>query len=56
MSTMTYWSFLFIYFLDVFLDAAPIGYAFQLSLSHEIEQFRSLHMCAPRKYSGRSGT
>ena len=29
----------FIYFLDVFLDAAPIGYAFRLSLSHKIEQF-----------------
>ena len=40
-----YYIILFL-FLNVFLDAARIGYTFWLSLSHEFEQFGSLHMCA----------
>ena len=48
---------IFIYLLlDVFFDAAQIGYVFRLSLSHEFEQFETLHMCAARKYMDRSGT
>ena len=49
MSTLTYWSlyihFIFFYF---FLDAARIVCTFPLSISHEFEQFGSLHMCRPR--------
>ena len=37
-------------------DVCINGTRIRLILSHEFEQFGSLHMCAPRKYIGRSGT
>ena len=40
------------FFLYVFLCGANRLY---VRLSHEFEQFGSLHMCAPRKDVGRSG-
>ena len=56
MSTLTYWSFLFLYFFARFLCGA-IRLCVRLSLlSHEIEQFVSLYMCAPKKDIGRSGS
>ena len=55
-STLTYWSFLFFYFLCVFLSGANRLYVRLSLLSHEFEQFGSLHMCALRIYIGRSGT
>ena len=39
-----------------FLDATRIGYTFPLLIFHEFELFWSLHMCAPRKCIGCSGT
>ena len=56
MSTLTYWSFLFLYFFVRLLCGANRLYVRLSLLSHEFEQFRSLHMCAPRKHIGRSGT
>ena len=50
MSILKHWSFLFIYSFICFLGGAQIGFTFPLSISHEFEQFGSLHMCAPRKY------
>ena len=42
------------FFLRFFLCGANQLYV-QLSLSHDFEQFGSLHTCAPRKDTGRSG-
>ena len=58
MLTMTYWSFLFFYFFVRFLCGANRLCVRLALLSHEFEQFGSLHMCmcAPRKDIGRSGT
>ena len=56
MSTLTYWSFLFLYFFVRFLCGANRLCVRLSLLSHKFEQFESLHMCAPRKDIGRSGT
>ena len=52
MSTLTYWSFLFLYFCVRFLCGANRLCVGLSLLSHEIEQFGSLHMCAPKKHIG----
>ena len=54
MSTLTYWSFC-LFVLYVFLCGANLLYVRLSFLSHEFEQFGSLHMCAPRKDVGRRG-
>ena len=40
----------------MFFDTVRMGYTFRLSLSHESEQFGSLHMCASRKDICQSGS
>ena len=55
MSTSTYWSILVIYFFICFFYAARIGYTFRLSLSHEFEQFGSLHCVHQVKISAAAG-
>ena len=49
MSILTYWSFYLFLFFYFFLCGASRLYV-RLSLSHEFEQFGSLHMCAPESY------
>ena len=54
MSTLTYWSFYF--FISVYVSLCGANRLYdRLSLSHDFEQFGSLHMCAPREDIGRSG-
>ena len=53
---MTYSSFVLLYFLYIFLCGANRLHVRLSLLSHEFEQFKSLHMCAPRKDIGRSVT
>ena len=55
MSTLTYWSFIVLYFFVRYLCAAKRSYVRLSLLFHEFEQFWSLRICAPRKYIGRSG-
>ena len=52
MSTLTYFFFLNNFYRCV----ANWLYVSFIMNSHEFEQFGSLHMCAPKKYIGRSGT
>ena len=57
MSTLTYWSFCFLYFFICFsMRRKSVMNMFLSLLSYEFEQFGSLHMCVPRKDIGRRGT
>ena len=57
MSTLTYWSFYFLFFCVRFLLCGANRLYVRLSLSQDFEQFGSLYMymCAPRKDIGRRG-
>ena len=55
MSLLTYRSFFYLLIVCFFWCGAKRLH-FRLSLSHEFELFRSLHMCASRKDNGGSGT
>ena len=51
MSTLTYWSFCFLYFFISFLmRRKSVINTFLSSLSHEFEQFGSLHVCTKERY------
>ena len=51
MSTLTYWSFCFLYFFISFLmRRKSVINTFLSSLSHEFEPFGSLHVCTKEKY------
>ena len=51
MSTLTYWSFCFLhFFLSFLMRRKSVINTFLSSLSHEFEQFGSLHVCTKERY------